>query len=83
MGMVTCCSTSSAARPGHWRDDLHVVVGHIGIGFDGEIVERDRAPDEQKRRQGQNNKAVVERGIYQCANHETFSSVILQETAIA
>ena len=64
---------------GPLRDDLNVVVGDIGIGFDREIVKGDRAPDEQKRRQGQHDKTVVERGIYQCANHETFSSVISRE----
>ena len=35
-----------AARP--LRNDLHVVVGDVGIGFDGQIVKRDRPPDQQE-----------------------------------
>ncbi len=31
-------------------DDLDVIVGDVRIGFDGKAVERDGAPDEQKRR---------------------------------
>ena len=31
-----------AARP--LRDDLDIVIGHVGIGFDGQVVERDRLP---------------------------------------
>ena len=29
---------------GPLRDDLDVVVGDVGIGFDGEVVERDGCP---------------------------------------
>ena len=33
---------------GPLRDDLDVVVGDVGIGLDGQVVERDDAPDEQQ-----------------------------------
>ena len=32
---------------GPLRDDPDVFVGHIGIGFDRQIVKRDDAPDQQ------------------------------------
>ena len=32
------------ARP--LRDDVDVIVGHIGIGFDGKAMEGDNAPGE-------------------------------------
>ena len=52
-----------AARP--LRDDLHIVVGDVRIGFDGQIVERDPAPDEQQNRERQHQEAVIEREIDQ------------------
>ena len=33
--------------PGPLGDDLRVGVGDIGIGFDGQIVKRNDAPDER------------------------------------
>ena len=35
---------------GPLRDDLGVRIGHIGIRFDGQIVKRDDAPDEEDQR---------------------------------
>ena len=69
MGIETCCSTSSAARPGPLRDDGDVVVGYIGIGFDGKLMERNRTPDEQQQRSCQDQKAILQREIYQLADH--------------
>ena len=31
-------------------DDLRVSIGHVGIGFDGQSVKRDDAPDEEDER---------------------------------
>jgi hypothetical protein len=38
------------ARP--LRDDLDVVVGHVGISFDRQLMERNSAPDKQQDREG-------------------------------
>ena len=54
--------------PGPLRDDLDVVIGHIGVGFDGQSLERDNAPREQQDRD-EKQEAVVEREIDQAANH--------------
>ena len=35
---------------GPLRDDLDVVVGDVGVGFDGQVVERDDAPGEEEDR---------------------------------
>ena len=55
--------------PGPLRDDLDVVVGHVRIRFDRQIVERDRAPDEQQHGERQDQKPVVQRKIDKAANH--------------
>ena len=60
IGMVTCCSTSSAARPGHCVTISHVVVGDVRIRFHGQIVKRDYAPDHQQDGRGQNQETVVQ-----------------------
>ena len=45
-------------------DDLDVVVGDVGIGFDGEIVEGDCAPAEQEQRRNEHDEAVVQCEIH-------------------
>ena len=56
-----------AARP--LRNDRHVVVGDIGIGFDRQVVERDRSPAGQQEGNGQHYKFVVQRKVYEGPNH--------------
>ena len=50
-------------------DDFDVIVGDVGVGFDGKLMERDGAPDEQQESCSEDEKAVVEREIYESANH--------------
>ena len=45
---------------GPLRDDLNVVAGHVGIGFHGQIVEGDHAPDRQQGGCREDQKAVVQ-----------------------
>src|ERR1035441_2866471 len=56
-----------ASRP--LRDDPNILVGHIGIGFDGQIVEGDDSPDEQQQPHGQHEHAVAQRKINQEPDH--------------
>ena len=49
------------ARP--LRDDLDVIVGHVRIGVDGQMVERHVADAGQQNRKSQNEQALVERKI--------------------
>ena len=50
-------------------DDLNVIVGDIGVGLDGEIVERDDAPGEQQYGKREDEHAVAESEIDDAANH--------------
>ena len=45
---------------GPLSDDFDVVVGHVGIGLDRQIVERDDAPDKQHKARRQNQQAIVQ-----------------------
>src|ERR1700676_632164 len=51
------------------RDDLGIGVGHIRIGFDGQSVKREDAPDEKHQRSAQNHKAVAQGKVDQGADH--------------
>ena len=51
------------------RDDLDVVIGHVGIGLNGQMMERDDAPGEKQQGEAQMTRAVVEREIDDAANH--------------
>ena len=57
----------AAARP--LGDDLDVVVGDVGIGFDGQVAERDDAPGGEHHHSAQNQPAIFQREIDECANH--------------
>src|SRR5580700_8564964 len=57
----------SASRP--LRDDLYVVVGYVRIGFDGQIVKGNGAPNEQKQRHNQHDEPVVYSKIDDLPNH--------------
>src|SRR6516164_666575 len=54
---------------GPLRDDLSVCIGHIGIGFDGEIVKRDDAPDEEDQRTAEHEQGIREGEINGLTNH--------------
>ena len=41
-------------------NDLDIVISHIRIRFHGQIVERNRAPDQQQDGEGRDQKPVVE-----------------------
>ncbi len=42
------------------RDDLHIVVRHVRIRFDGKLVERHGTPGKQEKRRCQNQKAIFQ-----------------------
>ena len=56
-----------APRP--LRDNLHVVVGYVRIGFHGKFVERNCAPNEQQSGEPQDYELVVKGVIDERANH--------------
>ena len=56
-----------AARP--LGDDLNVIVGDVGVGFDRKIVKRNRAPNEQQHGESQNQETVIECVVHEGANH--------------
>src|SRR6516165_2803686 len=50
-------------------NDIDVVVGYIGIGFNGKLVERDRAPHKKRDRKRQDQESVLQGKGDQIANH--------------
>ncbi len=46
-----------APRP--LRDDLHVVVGNVGVSLDGKVMKGYGAPHQQKHRQRQHHEPIV------------------------
>ena len=64
----------AAARP--LGDDLHVVVGHVGIGFDGQVAEATMPQAVSTTTAAEHQPAVLEREIDECANHLVRSSSI-------
>ena len=50
-------------------DDGDVIIGYIRIGFDGQIVERNGAPNEQQNGPCGDEKTIVESEVYESANH--------------
>src|SRR5208283_66310 len=53
------------------RDDLDVVIGNVGIGFNRQVVKGDRTPDQKQHSNGENDEAVIESKIDDGANHRT------------
>jgi hypothetical protein len=53
------------------RDDLDVVVGNVRIRFDGQLVKRNCAPNQQQRRCGENQNPVLQRKIDKLTNHRS------------
>ena len=77
--MVICCSICSADIPGHWVDDLDVIVSHVRVGIDRKIVERyDSGPDNQQS-ESEYTQAIVKREIDNPANH--FCSTVCWNTS--
>jgi hypothetical protein len=56
-----------ATRP--LRDHLHPGAGDIRIGLHGQVVKGDDAGGDEQDRGGEDEQAIVERGIDQRANH--------------
>ncbi len=54
---------------GPLRDDVDVIVGDVGIGFDGQVLEGDRAPDGQQDADGENHEPVAESEIDELLEH--------------
>ena len=50
-------------------DDVHVIVGNIGIGIDGKIVKRDHAPCEHQGGQTKNDQRIFKRKIDDAPDH--------------
>ena len=68
-GMVTCCSTSSAARARPLGDDPGIIVGHVGIGLDREVLEGEEPGNEEEEREGHHKEPFVEGEIDDGAYH--------------
>ncbi len=58
---------------GPLRDDLRVGVGDVGIGFDGQSVERNDAPDKEHERSAEDEQGIRESEIDGLANHRLVS----------
>ena len=50
-------------------NDLHVVVGNVGIGLDRKIVEGDNAPGKEQDSRTHHEPAIVESEIDEAADH--------------
>src|ERR1017187_1909866 len=61
-------------------DHLRVRVGHVGIRFDRQVMERNDAPHEQHQRPAQNHQAVAQRKIDHHADHSFFSATSLENS---
>ena len=57
----------AAARP--LGDDLNVVIGHIGVGFDGQRAKCENAPRGEHRHTAQHQPAALQREIDERADH--------------
>ena len=54
---------------GPLRDDLHVVVGDVGVSLNRQVVERDDAPSEEHDRETKDEPAIIQRKIDEPTNH--------------
>src|SRR5579864_5388987 len=66
---------------GPLRDDLRVGVGDVGIGFDGQSMERNDAPDEEHKRRAENHQAVAQRKINERTDHSFFSATSVENSS--
>src|ERR1035438_9959271 len=51
------------------RNHLHPGIGHVRVGLDRQVVERNDAPNKQQNRHAQHNKAVIQCEVDDGANH--------------
>ena len=63
-------------------DDLDVVVRHVGIGFDGKLVEGDRAAGDQQQSEGKNEERSVQGKIDESANHLLLHRVLQRQRVL-
>src|SRR5580698_926407 len=56
-------------NPRPLRDDLDVVVGHVGIGLDGQVPEGNDAPGEKHHGESQHQQTVVQSKVNNSTNH--------------
>src|ERR1700722_15185351 len=54
-------------------DDLNIVVGDVGISFDGETLEGNDSCGEKDERERQNEEAVIQSEIDDATNHLCFT----------
>ena len=54
---------------GPLRDDIDVIVGHVGVSLDRQPMKRDNAPGKQQDSDRQHQKTALERKIDQLSNH--------------
>ena len=62
-------------------DDLNVIVGHVGIGFNGKSVKRDDSRAHQQERESQHEGAFVEGKVDYPADHLLFHRALEDECA--
>ena len=62
----------SVARP--LSDDLRIGIGDVRIGFDGQVMERDNAPDKKHERSAEYQQSVTESKVDQSPNHSFCSA---------
>ncbi len=55
--------------PGPLGDDLDIIVGDVGVGFDREIAEGNDAPGEEQNGSAENEPAIVESKVDEPAYH--------------
>src|SRR5215469_1076642 len=65
---------------GPLRDDFDVVVGYVRVSLNGQIVERDDAPDKKHEGQSENQQAIAQREIDDAANHRALPSFLAPPT---
>ncbi len=58
---------SAAARP--LGNDLHIVVGYVGVSLDGQRPKRHNAPRSEHHHAAKHQPAAFQREIDECANH--------------
>ena len=59
-------------------DGLGVGIGDVGIGFDGQIVKGNDAPEKQHQRAPQHQQAVAQGKINQGRDHSLFSAMAVE-----
>src|SRR5580658_4646302 len=63
------------AAAGPLRDDLHVVVGHVGVSLDRQGFESHDAPSSNEQDSAKHQPSALEREVDEGANHYWFPAV--------